>query len=69
MSESNGRAKGGSGTFLPIGIVFLVLAVAMMFSGTTSWIAFFTVGITFLILGTQKPSNKDEPPPSETLQV
>ncbi|MBG6226092.1 hypothetical protein IWX63_002678 [Arthrobacter sp. CAN_A2] len=63
VSKSNSRMRGGGKAFLPIGIVFLVLAIAMMFSGTTSWIAFFSVGITFLILGTQKPSNKDEPPP------
>ena len=62
MSESNGRTGDGRKAFLSIGIVFFVLAIAMMFSGTTSWIAFFTVGITFLILGTQKPSDKDEPP-------
>ena len=67
MSESNGRAKGsGSTAFLPIGIVFVVVAIAMIFTGTTAWIAFFTVGITFLILGMQKPTGKDQRPPSET---
>ncbi|WP_247826122.1 hypothetical protein [Arthrobacter antioxidans] len=67
-SESNSRAKDGGKAFLPIGIVFLVLAIAMMLSGSTSWIAFFTVGITFLILGTQKSSDKDERPPGKTLR-
>ncbi|MET3919269.1 hypothetical protein ABIB26_000185 [Arthrobacter sp. UYEF20] len=40
----------------------------MIFLGTTAWIAFFTMGITFLILGTQNPAGKDERPPSETSQ-
>lgn len=69
ISESNGRAKRrGSAAFLPIGIVFLAVAIAMMFLGTTAWIAFFTTGITFLILGVQKPAGKNEAPPSETSQ-
>lgn len=68
-SESNGRAKGSGGAaFLPIGIVFFTVAIAMMFWGSTAWIAFFTMGITFLILGMQKPAGKDERPPSETSQ-
>ena len=68
-SESNGRAKrSGSQAFLPIGIVFMVLAIAMIFTGTTTWIAFFTVGITFLILGMQSRTSKDEQPPSGTSQ-
>jgi len=67
-SESNGRGRDAGKAFLPIGIVFLVLAIGLMFSGTTSWIAFFTVGITFLILGTQKPPGKDERPPGPTLR-
>ncbi len=67
--ESNVRAKRtGGAVFLPIGIVFLAVAIAMIFLGTTAWIAFFTMGITFLILGMQKPAGKDERPPSETLQ-
>jgi hypothetical protein len=69
MSESNGRAKGNGGSaFLPIGIVFLAVANAMIFLGTTAWIAFFTMGITFLILGMKKPAGKDGRPPSETSQ-
>ncbi|WP_346926327.1 hypothetical protein [uncultured Arthrobacter sp.] len=68
-SELNGRAKrSGSTAFLPIGIVSLAVGVAMIFLGTTAWIAFFTMGITFLILGMQKPAGKDEGPPSETSQ-
>ena len=68
-SEPNGRAKKrGSEAFLPIAIVFLAVAIAMMFLGNTAWIAFFTTGITFLILGMQKPASKDERPPSETPQ-
>ncbi|WP_144671599.1 hypothetical protein [Arthrobacter sp. U41] len=68
-SESNGRAeRSGGAAFLPIGIVFLAVAIAMMFLGTTAWIAFFSMGMTFLILGMQKPADKDEPPPSETSQ-
>ncbi|MET1065411.1 MAG: hypothetical protein ABWX85_10625 [Arthrobacter sp.] len=53
---------------MPIGIVFLALAIAMVLLGTAAWIAFFTMGITFLILGMQKPAGKDERPPSETSQ-
>ncbi|WP_326960746.1 MULTISPECIES: hypothetical protein [unclassified Arthrobacter] len=33
--------------------------------GTTAWIAFFSVGITFLILGMQKAADKNKRPPSE----
>jgi hypothetical protein len=67
LSESNGRAKrSGGAALLPIGIVFLTVAIAMIFLDTTAWIAFFTIGITFLILGMQKPTGKDERPPSET---
>lgn len=69
MSESNGRSKRSSSeAFLPIGIVFLVVAIAMIFMGTTAWIAFFTVGITFLILGMQSRTSKDKGPPSGTSQ-
>ncbi|MHA7207797.1 hypothetical protein [Arthrobacter sp. MDT1-65] len=64
--KRNGPATSGGTAFLPIGIVFLVIAIAMMFSGTSSWIAFFTIGITFLILGLQKPAEKDEHPSSGT---
>ena len=61
MSESNGPAKrSGATAFLPIGIVFLAVAIGMIFLGTTAWIAFFTMGVTFLILGLQKPAGKDE---------
>lgn len=68
-SESNGRAKRDRGAaFLPIGVVFLIVAVAMIFLGTTAWIAFFTMGTTFLILGMKRPAGKDERPPSETAQ-
>lgn len=55
--EPRGRSK-GSGAFLPIGIVFLAVAVAMMFLGTNAWIAFFSMGITFLVLGLQKPASR-----------
>jgi hypothetical protein len=48
---------------VPIGIVFLAVAIAMIFMGTTAWIAFFTVGITFLILGMQSRTSKDKRPP------
>ncbi len=58
-SEPGSRSKGnGAGAFLPVGIVFLAVAVAMMFKGTTAWIAFFSMGITFLILGLQKPASR-----------
>jgi apolipoprotein N-acyltransferase len=69
MSESNGRGKrSGGAAFLSVGIVFLAVAVAMISLGTTAWIAFSTMGTTFLILGMQKPAGKDERPPSETAQ-
>jgi hypothetical protein len=54
----------GSEAFLPIGIVFMVVAMAMIFMGTTAWIAFFTVGITFLILGMQSRTGKGKRSPS-----
>lgn len=58
-SEPGSRSKGsGAGAFVPIGIVFLAVAVAMMFLGTSAWIAFFSMGITFLILGLQKPASR-----------
>lgn len=68
--EPDGRVRGGGGgkAFLPIGIVFLVVAIGMIFSGMTSWIAFFTIGITFLILGMQKTSRDNESPPDKTSQ-
>lgn len=67
MSASNGPAKRSRGAaFLPIGIVFVAVAIAMIFLGSTAWIAFFTMGITFLILEMQKPAANDERPPSES---
>jgi hypothetical protein len=51
---SNRRAAGGSEAFLPIGIVFLAVALALMFGGTTSWM--------------QKPSAQDEPDTTTTPQ-
>jgi hypothetical protein len=62
------RKRSGGAAFLPIGIVFFTVAIAMMFWGFTAWIAFFTMGITFLILGMQEPAGKDQGPPSETSQ-
>ncbi|KRE81360.1 hypothetical protein ASG86_12525 [Arthrobacter sp. Soil764] len=54
MGEQKGRAnKRGSTAFLPLGLVFLALAVAMVFLGNVAWIAFFTMGITFLVVGLQ----------------
>jgi ABC-type phosphate transport system permease subunit len=68
-SESNRRAKRSRGTaFLPIGIVFLAVATTMIFLGTTAWIAFFTMGVTFLIIGMQKPAATRDRPPGETSQ-
>ena len=56
MSASNRRAKRSRGAaFLPIGIVFAAVAIAVIFRRTKAWIASFTMGITFLILGMQKP--------------
>jgi hypothetical protein len=49
-----------------LGSFFVAVAIAMIFLGTTAWIAFFTLGITFLILGMQKPADNDERPPSES---
>lgn len=67
MSALNGRAKRSRGAaFLPIGIVFAAVAIAVIFLGTTAWIAFFTMGITFLILGMQKPADNDGGPSSES---
>ncbi|WP_208739614.1 hypothetical protein [Arthrobacter agilis] len=68
LAEPDDPSIGGGKAFLPIGIVFLVVALGMIFTGTTSWIAFFTIGITFLILGTQKTSSNDEVAPSQTPQ-
>ena len=66
-SEANGRAKRSSSTvFLTIGIVFLAVAIAMIFLGTTAWIAFFTMSITFLILGMMNRTSKDERPQPTT---
>jgi hypothetical protein len=63
--ESNGRAKkSGSEAFLPIGIVLLAVAIAMIVMGTTAWHVFFSVGITFLILGMQSRTSKDGRSPS-----
>ncbi|MFF1831952.1 hypothetical protein [Paenarthrobacter sp. NPDC058040] len=36
--------------FLPIGIVFAILAVAMGILANPAWIAFGTMGATFLVL-------------------
>lgn len=63
-----GAERNGSAAYLPVGIVFIGIAIVMMVLGTTAWIAFFTVGITFLILGTQQHAGKGEPPPSGTPQ-
>lgn len=64
-SEPDGRAKRSSGTvFLPIGTVFLVLAIAMIFLGNTAWIAFFAMSVAFLILGMQNRTSKEKRPPS-----
>ena len=66
-SEPNGRAKRSSSpAFLPIAVVFFAVAIAMMLWGTTAWIAFFTMGVTFLIIGMQKPAAKNERPPGGT---
>lgn len=61
MSEPRGRAY-GSTAYLPLGIVFFALAVTMLILGNVSWIAFFTMGITFLIVGLRARGGNDEPP-------
>ncbi|MBT2533905.1 hypothetical protein J7E83_17595 [Arthrobacter sp. ISL-48] len=61
MPELKSRSS-QSTAFLPLGIVFLALAVAMLVLGNVSWIAFFTMGITFLIVGLRARARKDQPP-------
>ena len=69
MSESNGRAKKGRvNVFLPLGIVFLAVAIAMIFLGTNAWIAFFTMAITFLILSMQNRTGKGKRSPDGASQ-
>lgn len=61
-SEPDNRAdKSGSSAFLPLGIVFLMLGLAMVIMGNLAWIAFLTMGATFLIIGMQKRATKDQP--------
>lgn len=48
---------------LPLGIVFLIVAVAMAIIVNPAWIAFLGMGITFLILGIQnRRKNKSDTP-------
>ncbi|MDQ1595089.1 MAG: hypothetical protein QOH40_1645 [Arthrobacter pascens] len=62
MSEPDGRAdKSGSAAFLPLGVVFLALAAVMVILGNVAWIAFLTMGATFLIIGMQNRAKKDQP--------
>jgi Flp pilus assembly protein TadB len=68
MPES-GRAKRSSSVFLPLGIVFLAVATTMVFLGTTAWIAFFTMAITFLILALQNRTGKGKRLPSGNSQA
>jgi ABC-type phosphate transport system permease subunit len=69
MSESNGRAKRSRfNVFLPLGIVFLVVAIAMIFLGTNAWIAFFSMAVTFLILSMQNRTTKNKRQPGEDSQ-
>lgn len=66
-SEPNGRARESSSpAFLPIAVVFFSVAIAMMSWDTTAWIAFFTMGVTFLIIGMPKPATKNERPAGGT---
>lgn len=61
-SEPNSRSyKSGSSAFLPLGIVFLILGMAMVIMGNLAWIAFLTMGASFLIIGMQKRAKKDRP--------
>ncbi|BCW38315.1 hypothetical protein StoSoilA2_43710 [Arthrobacter sp. StoSoilA2] len=62
--ERNTRAdKYGSSALLPLGIVFLIVAVAMAIIVNPAWIAFLGMGITFLILGIQnRRKNKSDTP-------
>lgn len=62
--DRNSRAdKYGSSALLPVGIVFLVVAVIMAIIVNPAWIAFLGMGITFLILGIQnRRKNKSETP-------
>jgi hypothetical protein len=68
MPES-GRAKRSSSVFLPLGIVFLAVATTMVFLGTTAWIAFFTMAITFFILALQNRTGKGKRLPSGNSQA
>jgi hypothetical protein len=61
-SEPKIRAdKSGSSAFLPLGIAFLILGFAMAIMGNLVWIAFLTMGATFLIIGMQKRAKEDQP--------
>lgn len=65
MPESNGPAKKNRfNVFLPLGIVFLAVAIAMIFLGTNAWIAFFTMAVTFIILSMQNRAGKGKRSPS-----
>jgi hypothetical protein len=67
MGEQKDRANGrGSTAFFPVGIVFFALAVAMLFLGNVAWIAFFTMAMTFLIVGWQSRGRTDQDRPRGT---
>ncbi|MDP9982759.1 cytochrome c-type biogenesis protein CcmE [Pseudarthrobacter oxydans] len=69
MSESDGPAKKSRfNVFLPLAIVFLAVAIAMIFLGTNAWIAFFTMAVTFLILSMQNRTGKGKRSPGGTSQ-
>lgn len=62
MSEPNSRAdKSGGPAFLQLCIVFFILGVVLLIMGNLAWIAFLTMGATFLIIGMQKRAKKDQP--------
>jgi Flp pilus assembly protein TadB len=61
-SEPNSRAdKSRSSAFIQLCIVFFVLGVVLLIMGNLAWIAFLTMGATFLIVGMQKRAKKDQP--------
>ncbi|RMB59970.1 hypothetical protein [Tessaracoccus antarcticus] len=56
------RDKKAQGSYLVIGIVFVVVAISMSFGDSSAWVVFLILGITFLAMsGTKQYGRKPRP--------
>lgn len=61
------RDKKTQNSFLPVGIVFIAVGIGLSFGGSSTWIVFLVIGITFVgiaatAMGKKRGTTPKRPP-------